>query len=115
MIQLRDLLFRACRCVIDVRLQSDRMSFDEAVDYLVSEAMIEPGNARREVRRYILAPAQPLSFLVGKLALLAVRDEARRRFGERFNLYDFHAGLLSGGALPIALVRDEMWERARAG
>src|SRR2546426_6398803 len=37
LIQLRDLLFRACRCVIDVRLQSGRMSFDEAVEYLVEE------------------------------------------------------------------------------
>ena len=113
LIQLRDLLFRACRCVIDVRLQSGRMSFDEAVDYLVKVAMIEPGNARREVRRYVLAPTQPLSFLVGKLELLAVRDEAKRRFGERFNLHDFHAGVLSGGALPIKLVREELAERAK--
>jgi uncharacterized protein (DUF885 family) len=115
LIQLRDLLFRACRCVIDVRLQCGRMGFDEAAEYLVKQAMIEPVNARREVRRYVLAPAQPLSFLVGKLELLAVRDEAMKRFGDRFNLYDFHAGLLGGGALPIKLVRDELWERVRAG
>ena len=115
LIQLRDLLFRACRCVIDVRLQSGRMSFEEAVEYLVKEARLEPVNARREVRRYVMAPAQPLSFLVGKLEIQALRDEAKTRFGERFNLHDFHAGLLAGGALPIKLVRDEMWERAKAG
>ena len=103
------------RCVIDVRLQCGRMSFDQAAEYLVQQAMIEPVNARREVRRYVMAPAQPLSFLVGKLELLAVRDEAMRRFGDRFNLYDFHAGLLGGGALPIKLVRDELWERVKAG
>ena len=114
LVQLRDLLFRACRCVIDVRLQSGRMTFDQAVEYLVQEAMIEPGNARREVRRYVMAPAQALCFLVGKLELLAIRDEAMARFGDRFNLNDFHAGLLSGGALPIKLVRDEIWERAKA-
>ena len=114
LIQLRDLLFRACRCVIDVRLQSGRMSFDEAVAYLVDVAMIEPVNALREVRRYVLAPAQPLSFLVGKLELLSVRDEAKRRFGDRFNLHDFHTGVLSGGALPIKLVREELSERAKA-
>lgn len=115
LVQLRDLLFRACRCVIDVRLQTGRWTFDEAVGYLVREAMIEPVNALREVRRYVMAPAQPLSFLVGKLELLAVRDEAMRRFGDRFNLCDFHAGLLGGGALPIRLVRDELRERAKAG
>jgi len=109
--QLRDLLFRACRAVIDVRLQSGRMTPTEAVDYLVREAMIEPVNALREVRRYLLAPAQPLSFLVGKLELLAVREEAQRKLGDRFNLQEFHAGVLAGGSLPIALVRDELWER----
>ena len=114
LIQLRDLLFRACRAVIDVRLQSGRMTFDQAVQYLVSEAMIEPVNARREVRRYVLAPTQPLSFLVGKLDLLALREEAKSRLEERFTLSDFHAGLLAGGALPLALARDELWERARA-
>src|SRR5258706_12387659 len=108
------LLCRDCSFMIDVRPKSGGMSFVQAVDSLVAEAMIEPGNARREVRRYVLAPAQPLSFLVGKLELMSVRDEAKRRFGDRFNLHDFHAGLLSGGALPITLVRDEMWERARA-
>jgi len=114
LLQLRDLLFRACRAVIDVRLQCGRMSFGEAVEYLVREAMIEPVNARREVRRYVLCPAQPLSFLVGKLDLLALRDEAKSRLGDRFNLHDFHAGMLSGGALPLALARDEVWERAKA-
>jgi len=53
--------------------------------------------------------------IVGKLELLAVRDEAQRRFGERFNLHDCHAGLLGGAALPIKLVRDELWERVKAG
>jgi uncharacterized protein (DUF885 family) len=113
LLQLRDLLFRACRAVIDVRLQCGRMTFGEAVEYLVTEAMIEPMNARREVRRYVLAPAQPLSFLVGKLDLLALRDEAKSRLGDRFNLHDFHAGILAGGALPLALARDEVWERAK--
>ena len=114
LVQLRDLLFRACRCVIDVRLQSGRMTVDEAIEYLVNEAMIEPVNARREVRRYVMAPAQPLSFLVGKLELLAIRDSAMRLYGDRFSLHDFHAGLLKGGALPLRLVRQEVEERAKS-
>lgn len=113
LIQLRDLLFRACRAVIDVRLQCGTMTPDEAVEYLVQEALIEPVNARREVRRYVLAPTQPLSFLVGKLELQALRNEAQAQAGERFNLQEFHAGLLAGGALPIALVREELRERVK--
>jgi uncharacterized protein (DUF885 family) len=112
--QLRDQLFRACRAVIDVRLQSGRMSVDEAVDYLVTEAMIEPVNARSEVRRYVLCPTQPLSFLVGKLDIVALRAETQARLGDRFDLHDFHANLLRSGALPVSLVRDEVGEREKA-
>jgi uncharacterized protein (DUF885 family) len=114
LLQLRDLLFRACRAVIDVRLQSGRMSVEQAVEYLVNEAMIEPVNARREVRRYVMSPAQPLSFLVGKLELRAIREDAKRLYGDRFDLHDFHAGLLTGGALPLTLVREEVEERAKS-
>ena len=76
--------------------------------------MIEPVNARTEVRRYVLGPTQPLSFLVGKLDILALRDETKARLGDRFDLYTFHANLLAGGALPVSLVRDEVGERAKA-
>jgi uncharacterized protein (DUF885 family) len=114
LIQLKDLLFRACRAVIDVRLHTGRMSVDEAVECLVQDALLERSSALAEVKRYSLTPTQPMGYLVGKLELLAIRDEARRRLGERFRLYDFHAGLLAGGSLPPSLVRDELWERVGA-
>ena len=109
--QLNYQLWRACRVVIDVRLQSGRMSFPEAVAFLVDEAMLDPANAELEVKRYLLSPTQPLSYLVGMLEICKLRDEAKRRLGERFDLHEFHATLLSVGALPMALVREELLER----
>ena len=114
LIQLKDLLFRVCRAVIDVRLHTGRMEVDRAVDCLVEDALLERSSALAEVRRYALTPTLPMGYLVGKLDLLAIRDEARRRLGDRFSLHDFHAGLLAGGALPPSLVRDELWERVGA-
>lgn len=109
--QLKDLLWRACRVVIDVRLQAGRMTFDEAVRYLVDEVMLEPGSAALEVKRYLLSPTQPLSYFVGMLEIQKLRDEAKTRLGGRFDLHDFHAALLGVGALPPALVREELWNR----
>jgi uncharacterized protein (DUF885 family) len=109
--QLHDLLWRACRVVLDVRLQCGRMTYEEAVGFLAEQVLMEPASARSEVRRYLLSPSQPLSYLVGMLEIVAMRDEARRRLGARFDLHDFHAALLGVGALPPALVRDELWER----
>ena len=85
-LQLRDLLWRACRVVIDVGLHTGRTAFGPAVDYLVEQAMLEPLNAEKEVKWYALRPTHPMSYLVGKLEILGIREEARRRLGARFNL-----------------------------
>src|SRR5262249_26286679 len=109
--QLKDLLLRACRVVLDVALQTGAMTFMQGVEYLIETAMVERVNAMAEVRRYVLQPTQPMSYLVGKLEVLGIRDEARRRLGDRFDLHAFHAALLAGGTLPPALVREEIWDR----
>ena len=108
--QLKDLLWRACRVVLDVGLQTGKLTFMQAVDYLREQAMVERVNAIAEVKRYTLTPTQPLSYLVGKLEMLAMRAEAEKRLGSRFNLYDFHAALLARGTLPPALAREELAE-----
>ena len=108
--QLKDLLWRACRVVLDVGLHTGKVTFMQAVDYLRDQAMIERVNAVAEVKRYTLTPTQPMSYLVGKLEILAMRKEAERRLGSRFDLYDFHAALLARGTVPPALVREELAE-----
>jgi uncharacterized protein (DUF885 family) len=109
--QLKDLLWRACRVVLDVSLHTGKLTFMQAVDYLVDQAMVERVNAIAEVKRYTLTPTQPMSYLIGKLELLSLREEAQRRMGDRFNLHDFHAALLASGTLQPALVREELWAR----
>jgi len=108
--QLKDLLWRACRVVLDVGLQTGKVTFMQAVDYLREQAMVERVNAVAEVKRYTLTPTQPMSYLVGKLEILAIRAETERRLGSRFDLHDFHAALLGRGTLPPALLREELAE-----
>lgn len=109
--QLRDLLWRACRVVIDVGLHTGRMTMEEAAKMLVDEAMLEPVNAAMEVKRYTMEPTQPMSYLVGKQEIIDIRDEVKLRAGARFNLYDFHETLLACGTLPPQLIRMELAER----
>jgi uncharacterized protein (DUF885 family) len=109
--QLRDLLWRAYRVVIDVGLHTGRMTFLQAVDLLVDEVRLERENAVAEVKRYSLTPTEPMSYLVGKLEVLAMRNEARKRLGSRFDLQAFHAALLGIGSVQPALAREELWQR----
>ncbi len=106
--QLKDACWRAARVVLDCRLHTGAMDFEEAVDFLVDEAGLEKPNAEGEVRRYAASPTQPMSYAVGKQALLDLRQETRRRKGDAFDLHDFHGAVLQAGTLPIGLVRDEV-------
>jgi len=88
-----------------------RHSFEQAVEFLVEQAMLERVNAEIEVKRYTATPTQPLSYLVGKLLLLELREEAKRRMGAGFNLYDFHSAVLASGSIPPTLMEAEIWDR----
>lgn len=109
--QLRDLLWRACRVVIDVGLQTGRMTTGQAVSFLIEHAMLEPLSAAIEVQRYALTPTVPLSFLTGRTLLLELREEMKRALGGRFSLGEFHEQVLRSGTIPPALVREELYER----
>jgi uncharacterized protein (DUF885 family) len=102
--QLKDQLWRACRVVIDVKLHTGGMTFDEAVGMLVNVAHLERPNAIGEVRRYTQSPTQPMSYLMGKHQILELRDREKQRLGSRFDLRVFHDRLLSYGTIPVALI-----------
>ena len=105
------LLGSAGRAVVDAGLHSGRMSLGQATDYLVEEALLERGEALAVAKRATLAPTRALGGLVGRLQILELREEAKRRLGGRYDRLDFHAALLAGGTLPPALLREELWER----
>ncbi|HEY5095087.1 MAG TPA: DUF885 domain-containing protein [Candidatus Eremiobacteraceae bacterium] len=102
--QLKDQLWRACRVVIDVKLHTGRMSFDEAVAMLVDVAHLERPNAVGEVRRYTQSPTQPMSYLTGKQQIMELREAEKSRLGDAFALQAFHDRLLSFGTIPVSLI-----------
>lgn len=108
LLQLKDLLFRAWRVVLDVKLHLQQMSIEEAVQVLVDEAMVEHSNAVSEVKRYTLSPTQPMSYLIGRREILALRDQCKAQKGDKWKLKEFHDRLLSFGTVPVSLVKDAM-------
>lgn len=100
-----DAIWRAARIVLDVRMHRGEVSIEEAADFLVEQTGFEGPNALAEARRYSYTPTYNLSYLLGKVLLLELRDEERRRLGKAFSLRDFHDTLLRGGSLPISFHR----------
>ena len=111
--QLRNQLIRACRVVIDVSLNTKRMSFKQAVDMLVKVAGIHPIRAAGEVRFYCYMPTYPMSYTLGKLEILKLREDYKKAKRRAFNLKEFHDQLLSYGSIPIQMIRERMLETSQ--
>lgn len=104
--QLKNLLWRACRVLIDVGLHSGAMSIDDAVRMLVDKALLEEVNALAEVRRYTMTPTQPMTYAIGLLLILDLRDRMRKKLGKRFSLKRFHDELLRFGSISPVLISE---------
>ncbi len=105
-----DAVWRACRIILDVRMHRGELAPDEATDFMVEHTAFERANARAEVRRYTYTPGYQLSYLLGKVLILGLRENEKRRLGSAFSLKGFHDTLLRNGSLPVSF-----HQRALAG
>jgi uncharacterized protein (DUF885 family) len=103
--QINDMIWRAVRIIVDVKLSRGEMSFEEAVDMLVREAGISREAAVAEVNRYTQTPGYPLSYLLGKHLILKLKEEVKQKMGEKFDEKFFHNTITANGYLPISILR----------
>jgi uncharacterized protein (DUF885 family) len=97
-------MWRACRLVIDTGIHSRGWSRQQALDYLSSNTSLSSANVRAEVDRYISWPAQALSYKLGEMKIIELRQRAEQALGNRFDIREFHDVLLGQGALPLDLL-----------
>jgi uncharacterized protein (DUF885 family) len=100
-----DAIWRSCRIVLDVQMHRGELTVDQATDFLVEHTSFERPQARAEILRYTYTPTYQLSYLLGKVLLLRLREEEKRRLGSAFSLKQFHDHLLYSGSLPISFHR----------
>lgn len=98
---LEDDLLRAIRLVVDTGFHFKKWSRQQVVDYFHQNSGIDEPSVQSETDRYMAWPAQALGYKVGQLALLSLREKARRELGPRFDLRAFHDEVLTAGAMPL--------------
>jgi uncharacterized protein (DUF885 family) len=100
-----DAIWRACRIILDIRLHRGEIGTAEATDFLIEHTGFERPNAEAEVQRYTFTPTYQLSYLLGKVLILRLREDERLRLGDRFSLREFHDALLWSGSIPLSFHR----------
>ncbi|MFK8031096.1 MAG: DUF885 family protein [Gammaproteobacteria bacterium] len=101
-------MWRACRLVIDTGLHDQGWTRQQAMDYLASNTALSLHNVQTEVDRYIAWPGQALAYKMGELTLWELRAEAKAALGDDFDVRTFHDAVLTGGGLPLELLRKQI-------
>jgi uncharacterized protein (DUF885 family) len=97
-------LLRATRLVVDTGLHSQRWTREQAITYMTEHTGEPESSVVIEVERYIVWPGQACGYMIGKLEILKLREEAKEKLGPKFDLREFHDTVLESGALPMPLL-----------
>ena len=97
-------LLRACRYLVGIRMHTEGMTVAQATAFFEKNAYMTPNNARVEALRGTEDPGY-LRYELGKLMILKLRADLRKKQGAAFSLDKFHDQFLAEGGLPIPLIR----------
>lgn len=99
-------MHRTARIIFSLSFHLERMTPQEAIDFLVERVGHERANAEAEVRRSFNGTYSPLyqvAYMIGGLQFRALHEQLVQS-GEMTNR-DFHDAILRGGRMPVEMVR----------
>jgi len=102
---LNDIAFRIARQICDVKLSMSAMSVENAAEFIAAQTETNMNAATSEAKAIMLSPTYFMSYFVGKLGVLQMRDDVQRTMGARFNLRFFHDSLIYSGCMPMSFMR----------
>lgn len=108
---LQSFLFRAARLVADTGLHHKRWSREQATQYFVDTTGYARSRSQREIERYCVNPGQALSYKIGHMQWVKLRDAVKAKQGAAFDIRNFHE-ILRAGSMPLVLLEREVMRRA---
>jgi len=105
--QLQDALLRNARFIVGIEMHTGKMTFDQGVEFFVKEGYQSRVNGTRETKRGTSDPTY-LYYTLGKLQILKLRDDYKKKMGDKYSLEEFHNQFLQQGFPPIKSVRKLM-------
>lgn len=105
--QIQDALLRNCRLVCAIGLHTEGMSVKKATEFFMKNAFMGEHPARREAERGTFDPGY-LNYTLGKLQILKLREDYKKKQGKAYSLKKFHDEFLAHGMPPISYTRTRM-------
>jgi uncharacterized protein (DUF885 family) len=104
---LLDALLRDARFIAGIKMHTGKMTLDEAKAFFIDEGYQVPPVAEEEAKRGTSDPTY-LYYTLGKLQILHLREDYRKRRGSEFTLLEFHDRLMRQGSVPMKIIRKSM-------
>jgi uncharacterized protein (DUF885 family) len=102
--RLQNEMLRAARLVVDTGAHSKKWTREQMIAYMLANNPMKEEEATKEVERYIDNPGQALSYKIGMIKILDLRERAKRELGPKFDIRDFHDVVLKNGAVSLTIL-----------
>jgi uncharacterized protein (DUF885 family) len=105
--QIQDALLRDARFVNSIKLHTGQFTFDQAVNFFVTDGYQSHSVGLVETKRGT-ADATYLYYTLGKLEIMKLRADVMQKQGAAFNLQNFHDNFMRQGFAPLKIIRKAM-------
>lgn len=94
-------MHRAIRLVVDVGMHHKGWTREEAIVFSLENEAEPRESIVSEIERYMAIPGQALSYKIGQLKIIELRQMASDKLGDKFDIKEFHNVVLGCGCVPL--------------
>jgi uncharacterized protein (DUF885 family) len=108
-------IWRAARLVVDTGIHDKKWTREQAIDYLLENTPNPEGDCIKAIERYIVMPGQATAYKIGMLKIQSLREDAKKRLGDKFDIREYHDIVLAEGAVPLSILEErvEAWVNSK--
>ncbi len=99
---------RAVRLVVDAGIHYKGWSREKAIAYVLENQPVSAMEAEQRIERYMVTAGQAVSYKVGELKIIELRERAKNKLGNKFDIKEFHDEVLKDGCLPLIILETKI-------
>ncbi|MDA8708739.1 DUF885 domain-containing protein [Hellea sp.] len=101
-------LWRAARLVVDTGLHDKKWTREEAIDYLITNTPNPENDCIKAIERYIVMPGQATAYKIGMNKILDLREDAKEKLGDEFDIREYHDVVIAAGPVPLNILEERV-------
>ncbi|OJW78592.1 MAG: hypothetical protein BGO69_00980 [Bacteroidetes bacterium 46-16] len=102
-----------CNTILDYSVHVKNMSKKDALNMLVNEAFQQQAEAEGKWKRVSVTQVQLCCYFTGYTEIYDLREEMKKKLGDKFNLKQFHKKFLSYGSAPVKYIKELMEQESK--